>query len=109
MWRSWLAYASGGRVVAGSSPVIPTTFVENQCFTGEFFRFVSAKTLNLPRFMSLLRSKICAQKVFLVIKILKIFGGMIFCFNFVIPLGKTERTKEKNNIKLRAIWLTRKL
>ncbi len=24
MWRSWLAYASGGRVVASSSLVIPT-------------------------------------------------------------------------------------
>ncbi len=60
--------------------------------------------------MSLLRSKICAQKVFLVIKILKIFGGMIFCFNFVIPLGKTERkNKRKDQHKLRAIWLTRKL
>lgn len=26
MWRSWLAYASGGRVVASSSLVIPTQY-----------------------------------------------------------------------------------
>ncbi len=29
MWRSWLAYASGGRVVASSSLVIPTTLMLN--------------------------------------------------------------------------------
>ncbi len=37
MWRSWLAYASGGRVVASSSLVIPTENTDSpldcQCFS----------------------------------------------------------------------------
>ena len=28
MWRSPVAYSSGGRVVAGSNPVIPTTITQ---------------------------------------------------------------------------------
>lgn len=40
MWRSWLAYASGGRVVASSSLVIPTesrSTDNNDCRCSLFF------------------------------------------------------------------------